>query len=218
MSSSSTRYDVTRARRLVARGPRAHRDLLGAAICSAICSAVVGCGPKDGDAWVYRVAVGAMTEDAGCYYPDTVPPPDVKDDRDTLFSSQTWVLFVTADDKMLDIGSMALVEKEDESWVFETIATDVEFVGVDQSEAVLTLTTHNTVDLERSGKAVQGTVSERVITRCNFLTATPSGDVCPASPPDCVRSAAFSGVRLNDVQLTEGVDKTPPGPPMPPPP
>jgi hypothetical protein len=165
---------------------------------------------------VYRVAVEPMTEQAGCFYPDDQPPEDVRNDSNTFFTSMTWTLFVTPDgDKFLDVGGQALVG--DGTDHFETIATDVEFIGIDQSEAVLTYTTHNIVDIETKGSAVQGTLSQRVVTRCGFLTATPSGDVCPAPPPpDCIRSATFYGVRLKDVTLTSGVDKNQGNQPPPP--
>jgi hypothetical protein len=178
---------------------------------------LAGCGPGNGDVWVYRVAVEALTEDAGCYYPEEEPPDDVRDDSNTFFTSLTWTLFVTPEgDKFLDVGGAALVG--DGTDHFETVATDVEFIGIDQSEAVLTYTTHNVVDLETHGSAVQGTLSQRIVTQCGFLTATPSGDVCPAPPPpNCVRSATFFGVRLKDVEVTSGVDKdqgsAPPSPP-----
>jgi hypothetical protein len=183
------------------------------ALVALLLALTAGCGPYEGDYWLYRIGIQAPTANAGCFPEEEGPPPSVRDDVSTFLQGATVRLYVGSDDRMfLDTPVMTLVGgPDDEGFLFNGVRTDVSFVGEEQSEAVLTVTTITTFDMEVSGSAVGGTFSQTTKTRCNFLTAIP-GDVCPSPREDCVISAPFFGVELNDVELNESVDPEPPPP------
>lgn len=180
--------------------------------CAAL---LVACGPEPGDYLVYRVSVSAFTSSASCY-PDEMVPPDEADDRDSLRTGETWVLYVGSGDKLvLDAGGQALRgDESDDGYLFRGDQIDVTYVGEEQREAKITEQTTTLLNMITDGSAVRGDIDQTSVLDCTFLTAAPSPGVCNMRP-SCSRSATFAGVELDDVELTEGVDRTPPPPPMP---
>jgi hypothetical protein len=96
-------------------------------------------------------------------------------------------------------------EDSDDGFLFTSHSIDVSYVGVEQQEAKITEDTVREVDMVVDGSAIAGELRETRKIDCTFLTATPSAGVCEAIP-DCVQTRTFSGVELDDVELTSGVD------------
>jgi hypothetical protein len=176
---------------------------------------LTACGVEEGDYLVYRVNVSAFTSSDSCY-PMMMVPVDQAEDSNSLRQGQTWVLYLAAADKLvLDAAGQALRGAEsDDGYLFRGDEIDVTYVGDEQREAKVTAQIKTTINMFTDGSAVNGEVTRAETLKCDFLTATPSPGVCQAIP-DCLREASFSGVELDDVELTEGVDRNPPLPPMP---
>lgn len=169
---------------------------------------VTGCGIGEGDFIVYRVAVEALTETDSCYFPDEEKPPNVAEDADTHLVPQTWVIYYAQGDRLLlDLNGASLEgEETDDGFAFVAHAVDVDYVGIDKQEAKVTVVSRASVDMQVDGAAIAGDLVQLVSTRCDFLIATPSPGLCEATP-DCERRAAFSGVRLDDVDVKSIVDE-----------
>jgi hypothetical protein len=185
---------------------------------------LMGCEPAEGDYWVYRVAFQEASAEGGCWWPNDQPPPDEAASSNTFNASATLTMYVAFDDVLLlDVqvdNSFQITLPEDEDadndgdFTFTGVTTDISYIGIDQSEAVISETTFNTLVLETHGSAVNGTLQSKTVIKCDFLTPVPMGDVCPAPPPpDCIRTSKFDGVELDDVTVYQDVNKNQPAPP-----
>ncbi|MEZ4441468.1 MAG: hypothetical protein R3B72_20385 [Polyangiaceae bacterium] len=181
--------------------------LRGAAALLALVFAA-GCGLSPGDYEVYRVNVGEQTVAAECYFPDDEPPQEIAEDENSYRDSQTWVLYVAADDRMvLDAEGLALSgDTSDEGYTFVADQIDVDYLGMNQQEARRAVQTTTTIAMQTDGDAVAGEVVVTQSYACDFLTATPTPGLCEETPT-CTRTRPFSGVRLEDVRLDDGVDR-----------
>jgi hypothetical protein len=170
--------------------------------------AATGCGISPGDYIVYRVNVGEQSESSGCYYPEEEPSPDLADDSDSFRASQTWVVYYAAGDEiMLDaVGTALRGEETGDGFEFVADQIDVTYAGIDQQEARIAAQTRITITMNTDGDAVDGEIVSLTKTSCDFLTAAPSPGICE-DIPDCTRTSPFSGVKLEDVRLEEGVDR-----------
>jgi hypothetical protein len=181
---------------------------------------LTGCGIQDGDYVVYRVGLSSTKQSTSCYFPETEAPINTVEDSNSYGTPQTWVIYFASDDMVLDAAGVALRgDDSDDGYLFTSNIIDVTYVGIDQQEAKITENTVLEIDMLTDGDAVSGEFRETVNYDCHFLTATPSAGVCE-SIPDCKRTRTFSGVELDDVELTEGVDRPnvingPVPPPMP---
>ena len=210
--------------------------------CSTKCRALLwstlllaACEPQPGDYWVYRVAFEPVAVDSSCWYPEEEPPPDVASDQESYLFSSTLTFYDGPDGLMLGVempptpscaapsiqgrSALTLVENDDVDegdFYFQTVTVDAQFLGVDQYEAVLTETTTTAVPLEIDGSCVSGELVSTTVTLCDFITASPSGDVCPAPPPpERKLTWKFSGVELDDVHVTKAINPPPPPAPEP---
>ncbi len=205
----------------------ARRLLQGAAAFALLLS--TGCGGvSPGDYIVYRVNVGTESLTEACYFPDETPPEDVAQDSNSFRNSQTWVIYFAAgDETVLDAAGVAMRgDKGGDGFEFSADQIDVSYVGIDQQEAKITAQTTIFVAMNTDGDAVDGTITSTTKTSCDFLTAAPSTGLCE-QVPDCVGTRPFAGVKLDDVNLKEVVDRpndeigsggTPPPPSEPDPP
>lgn len=166
-----------------------------------------GCGISPGDYIVYRVNVGASELSDACFGDDG-PPEDIADDSDSFRDPQTWVIYFAAGDEiMLDAAGIALRGGDaDGGYQFVADQIDVSYVGIDQQEARINEQTTITVNMQTDGDAVAGDIVAVTKIECDFLTAAPSPGLC-SEVEDCTQTNVFSGVKLEDVRLEEGVDR-----------
>lgn len=186
----------------------------------AMLGVATGCGVSPGDYIVYRVNVGESELSDACFGDDG-PPDDIADDDDSFRDPQTWVIYYAAGDEiMLDAAGVALRGGEaDGGFQFIADQIDVSYVGIDQQEARINEQTTITITMNTDGDAVAGDIVAVSTVQCDFLTAAPSPGLC-SEVEDCTQTNVFSGVKLEDVRLEEGVDRpneeigggVPPGP------
>lgn len=169
--------------------------------------AATGCGVSPGDYIVYRVNVGASTFSDACFGDDG-PPDDIADDSNSYRDPQTWVVYFAAGDEIVLDAAGAALRGEETGDGFEFVADqiDVSYVGIDQQEARVNEQTTITVTMNTDGDAVAGDIVAVTKFECDFLTAAPSPGLC-SEVPDCTQTNMFSGVKLDDVRLEEGVDR-----------
>lgn len=181
---------------------RSEALLVALAFGSTACS---GVGP--GDYRVFRVGISALEVSPECYFPDEEPPADVASDSNTFFAPDTMVMWYGAGDRMLLDAQGISYEGQTggDGFIFTAYDVDVSYVGIDNNEAQVSITTEAIVNMNVSGDAVSGDFTSTDIYRCEFLTATPSPGLCQ-NTPDCVRRALFSGVEIDDVDVVSGVD------------
>ena len=180
---------------------------------------LTACEIEEGEVVVYRVSVSSEKVALECFFPSEERPADIASDSDSFRTSQTWVLYKgTADDLVLDANGFALTGGDGEDG-FEFVGHDIDvtYVGMDQQEAKITEVDTTTINMITDGDAINGDIVSNLETRCDFLVANPSPGLC-SEIPDCKRTRTFSGVRLDDVELTDGVDRPNPNGTMPPPP
>jgi len=168
-------------------------------------TACTGVGP--GDYRVFRVGIGAVEVSPECFFPDEEVPEDIASDNNTFFAPETMVMFYGAGDRMLLDAQGVSYEGESggDGFVFTAYDIDVDYVGIDNNEAQVTITTEAVVNMKVSGDAVSGDFTATDVYRCEFLTATPSPGLCQDTPA-CIRRALFSGVEIDDVDIVSGVD------------
>lgn len=157
-----------------------------------------GIGP--GDYIVYRIAMQETEMGTDCYVGGQMPP-DTQDDSSSLYTSGTFILYSTADDTFyLDTGSFTLkgMEVSDDTYKFEGVETNVEYIGVGTTTRETTSNT-KTVDFAVDGEVVDGTYRE-------FDEYDCAGTSCPT--PDhtsCTRTTPFVGTEVEDVQIKHEV-------------
>ncbi len=168
-------------------------------------TACQGVGP--GEVRVFRVGISAVEISPECYFPDEEVPEDVASDNNTFFAPSTMVMYYGFGDRMLlDAQGVSYEGKTGgDGFIFTAYDVDVDYVGIDNNEAQVTVTTEAVVNMEVSGDAVGGDFTATEIYRCEFLTATPSGGLCQDTP-NCVRRALFSGVEIDDADVVSDVD------------
>jgi len=176
-------------------------------LAAALITAATGCGVSPGDYLVFRINLGEAAVSDSCYGDDG-PPEDVADDSDSFRQPQTWVIYYGAGDELVLDASGFSLQGEETGDGFEFVADqiDVTYAGVDQQEARVNEQTTTTVTMNTDGDAVEGNIVALMKVTCDFLTAAPTPGVC-SEVPDCTQTSPFSGVKLEDVQLEEGVDR-----------
>jgi hypothetical protein len=195
-----------------------HREgWAAAAALAATAWGVMGCGVAEGDYRVYRVSVERTIVADACYV-ESMSPEVIRAQQEeqqssaSLLTPVTYVIYYGAGDHLVLDAAGVSIRGEETSDGFEFVADtiDVEYAGVDQSEAKITVTTHTTVTMEVDGSAVKGERLDAVTTTCDFLTATPSGGLCD-QVTDCTRRTPFFGVELEDVDVSTVINRPNPG-------
>jgi hypothetical protein len=168
----------------------------------------VGCGLTEGELVLYRVSIEPETLSIDCYYPEEVAPPNVVDDDSTFRATNTFGIYRGPDDGVvLDAGPFSLPGTEtDEGYEFAGHQIDTTYLGMDNLEAKLSVVTTIRITVLVDGSSIEGDVATVEQERCDFLTATPSPGLCERVP-DCVRSARYVGVQLDDAAVANYVDK-----------
>jgi hypothetical protein len=190
---------------------------LGLAL-AALAGCLSGCGVEEGDYRVFRVGVERTQISDACYDPEEMNPQEIVEQMEEQGSSssqltpETWVIYYGAGDHIVLDAAGASFTGEENSDGFEFIADviDVQYDGIDQSEAKITITNHITLTMEVDGDAVQGERLESQTTTCDFLTATPSAGLCE-QVTDCSRTTKFFGVELEDIELNTAINRPNPG-------
>lgn len=160
-----------------------------------------------GDYRVFRVGISSVEVAPECFFPEEEPPADLAEDTNTFFTPETMVIY-------FGVGDRILLDAQDltyeggpggDGFVFTAFGVDVSYLGANNDEAQVTITTESTVNITLDGAAVAGDFVSTDVYRCEFLTATPSDGLCEDTP-DCVRRATFSGVEVDDVAVVSSVD------------
>ena len=173
--------------------------LTGAALTS-IGALMLGCGGvSPGDYVIYRVALSDAKRGSSCY-PDKKIPPNEKSDSDSFLASTDFILYAGPDDNFyLDTGSATLEGTGDaDVYTFVGKTVDVEYASSDGTGDKITTTDTTTIQMTVDGKAVTGTVSEKVSITCR-------GNNCGDAIPSCTTTTNFVGTEVDDVELKHEV-------------
>lgn len=163
-------------------------------------AAFVGCdsfGP--GDHKIYRIAVTNQELSKGCY--GVAVPADLKSDSTTFRDSHTIILYAGPEDKyFLDLGSVSVEGTADgDDYSFEGKDTDVQYMGVNDTDPKVTATTALTVTMTVDGASVTGKADTKTSYKC-------SGAGCGALPASCTVSVEFVGTEVEDINFEFNVD------------
>lgn len=184
---------------------------MGATACESV---------EPGDYVVYRVASTSEKLSDGCYWEYQGADANVRNDKTTLQSSNTFVLYAgTESARYLDIGDVTLdgelvgdVEGG-EGYEFEGKTVDVQWDNPEGagSGAKRTTTTKTEIEMTVDGALVMGEVKIKISYSCN-------GQGCGEQPPTCTKTIDFVGTEVEDVTLHHdvpaGLGSTPDDVPM----
>jgi hypothetical protein len=169
---------------------------------------MAGCYVGEGDYVVFRVAVERTVIADPCFTEDNPRPPEEAASSSSFLTPLTWTIYYGAGDKVvLDAAGVGLGgEETSEGFEFKAHTVNVDYDGINNLEAKITVTTETTLNIKQSGASMNGEVLDVVTTACDFLTATPSSGLCTAIS-NCERRTKFTGVELDDVNVDTTINE-----------
>jgi hypothetical protein len=157
---------------------------------------VTGCGISPGDYVIYRVTPGTTDQNAGCYYPDTEPAPNVESDSSTVRATGTWFIYASINDAFyLDDGQNTLEGvATDTGYQFTGKTVNVQYDIPDGTGSKRTVTDSFTVSIVTDGDAISGSNVAKTTYGC-------AGTTCGDKIPSCTKTTDFVGTHVDEIQL-----------------
>lgn len=163
----------------------------------ALTASLAGCAADPG-AQLLRLTLWSVERDAGCWYPDTAPPPNQAEDTSDVGESVTAILYDLGDDAYVFDGfELALSgAATDDGYTFSGESVDVSWTSPDGTGDRYTTTSSDRVDLVVDGPHVDGGFTAVTTYACD-------GAGCPTpAVPSCTQTGQFDGVILPDAAFT----------------
>lgn len=166
-----------------------------------------GCGGfGPGDYLFFRVAFNDQAKKSSSCYPDPGVPPNIKSDKTTFRTSNTFILYGAADVGeeffYLDTGTVSLEGiLEEDVFSFTGTQTDVEWTNFDGTGDKVTTTDKVTIEFALDGTSITGDFVGVHKKSC-------SGNACATTlpvPENCTTTQTFVGTQVEDVQLEHGI-------------